>query len=48
LHDVLSIGAGGAPAAGEKKEGRAQLGKTGFPIFIDACALHDLFTVFYV
>ena len=46
LHDILGIGTAICPAAREEKQGRAQLGKTGFPIFIAARPLHDLFTVF--
>ena len=46
LDDVLGIGAAIRPAAGEKEQGRAELRKTGLPIFIAARSLHDLFTVF--
>ena len=46
LHDVFGIGAAIRPAAGEKEQGRAELRKTGLPIFIGERFLHDLFTVF--
>ena len=46
LNNVFGIGARIRPAAGEKEQGRAELRKTGFPIFIGERSLHELFTVF--
>jgi hypothetical protein len=48
LDDVFRIGPTICPSPREKKQGRAELRKTGFPVFIGERSLHDLFTVFKI
>ena len=48
LDDVFRVGPTIRPAPGEKKQGGAELRKTGFPVFIGERSLHDLFTVFKI
>jgi hypothetical protein len=47
LDNVFRIGAAIRPTTGEEEQGRAELRKTGFPVFIER-SLHDLFTVFKI